>query len=60
MGPEQQFFSVGDAAKYIGLTESALRSRVKKGEVDVQHVGYRVFIERSVLDNLMRSKLSRK
>ncbi len=60
MAPQQEFFTIADAAKYVGLTSDALRARIKKKEVEVERIGSRIFMTRAALDDLFRSKLCTK
>jgi excisionase family DNA binding protein len=48
--PAKRWLSVAEAAAYLGITETALRARVKRGRVPVKHHGRGVVVDRVALD----------
>ena len=48
--PPKRWLSVAEAAAYLGITEVAVRSRMKRGRVPLKHHGRSVLIDRVALD----------
>ncbi|PYM89367.1 MAG: hypothetical protein DME04_26480 [Candidatus Rokuibacteriota bacterium] len=52
--PENQYLTVCDAARYVGLTEGTIRNQIARGRLPAKKLGRRVLIERLLLDSLIR------
>jgi hypothetical protein len=48
--PAKRWLSALEAAAYLGISESALRARIKRGRVPVRHHGRSIVIDRVALD----------
>ena len=51
-----RYMTVAQAAEYLGMTESALRSRIKRGDVTFIRDGNRIRFDRLALDAYMRNR----
>jgi hypothetical protein len=40
-----------------GISTEGLRARIKRGEIPIVRVGYRLFVLRQTLDDFMRGRL---
>ena len=48
--PRQRWATVREAAKLLGLSERALRGRIERGRIPVQHQGRSVIVDLAALD----------
>jgi excisionase family DNA binding protein len=51
--PSKRWLTVREAADYLGLSEVAVRARMKRGRIPVRHNGRSVAIDRQALDRLI-------
>ncbi len=58
--PEQVFYRVPDAARFLGCTESTIRWAIQSGELPVSKWGGRVFIQKDDLEQLIKWRESRR
>jgi excisionase family DNA binding protein len=49
------WLSVGQAAEHLGITEQAIRSLLKRGDIPAYRPNGRVFLDRAELDSWVRS-----
>ena len=49
---EQRLFPVNQAARMLGLTETALRTQIFRGRINVVRLGGRTLIHRDELDRV--------
>lgn len=48
--PERRWVSVREAAKILGISERAVRGRIERGRISVQHQGRSVLVDLASLD----------
>jgi excisionase family DNA binding protein len=48
--PERRFVSVREAAKQLGISERAVRGRIERGRIPVQHHGRSVMVDLAALN----------
>jgi hypothetical protein len=53
---EQELFTIPDAAKILGTTEGALRSRIQRRDIPIQKFGYRTVIAKDVINRILRGE----
>ena len=53
MSAEQEWLSVADVAGVLGLNEQTIRNMIDRGDLSAYHVGRRVRIRRSDLDEFV-------
>jgi hypothetical protein len=54
--PEQELFTIIDAAKILGTTEGALRARVQRREIPIVKFGYRTVIAKDIINKILRGE----
>ena len=55
---EKQWYTVTELALYLGLTETSIRAKLQRGEIDYEKLGKRVLIERDIVENLVGNSLN--
>ncbi len=58
--PEQAYFRVPDAARYLGCTEAVIRWAIQSGELPISKWGGRVLIQKDDLERLLRRREARR
>jgi excisionase family DNA binding protein len=48
--PSKRWLTVPEAAAYLGISEVAVRARIKRGRIPVKHNGRSVLVDRVALD----------
>jgi len=55
--PEQMAYTVHEASRVLGTSESAVRAMVQRKQIPVTRIGRRVFILRSEIDQFLRGQI---
>ena len=55
--PEQMAYTVHEASKVLGTSESAVRAMVQRKQIPVTRIGRRVFILKSDIEQFLRGQL---
>jgi excisionase family DNA binding protein len=56
--PEQELYTIPQAAQILGRTEGAIRTMIHRRQIPVTRIGQkRIFISREVLNDLLRGQL---
>jgi excisionase family DNA binding protein len=53
-----QFYSVAEAARVLGVSEGALRQRIRRGQIPITKFGGSILIPRAEFDRLINTLLA--